>query len=155
MGKLVIATNYAGRPGGPIVAAAVLFPVATSEPRFAYLAGGRRHVEPLLRDPRRVPVSIVDLMREHVYQTTLGWAVVPSTAAPVTAMALAVSRAVERWAHRAQDLPPLRPSDIVVLVAGSQRLPNDVVRDATQRCLPRIGEWRLGAAYFLASRTTL
>ena len=152
MTVLTIAANYANRDDGSIVAAAVLFPSELQEPSFAY-RNGRNQVkqEPLLRDPRRVPEDLTERMREYIYTVSHAWAVIPSTAPVGDAMGLAVTRAVERWAHRGFPLPILRPQDTTILVAGPHELPGACIRHAPQQILPRFGEWHLGAAWFLAA----
>jgi hypothetical protein len=102
--------------GKKLVAAAVVYDSAVTEPSFAYTLHGRSRVGYLYRRGDRIPPVLDTALNEHIRDTAVSWSLVTAHAQcpPEAALGLAVIRAVERWVCRQTILPNLSEIEIIL-----------------------------------------
>lgn len=110
---LVAANLFLGKK---LIAAAVVYPVATAEPEFVYTLHGRKRTAFLYRRGDRVHSALAPALNDHIRTTAVSWALVTAhpRCPPEAALELAIIRAVERWVCRQNQLPSLAETCVLL-----------------------------------------
>ncbi len=139
--RYVVAANLLR--GKQLIAAAVIYPSSTAEPLFTYTIKGRQWTAHLYQRGDQVPASLDSALSDHIRRTAESWAWV--TAHPECpaepAIALAITRAVERWVCALEEPPDL--SALSVLFPTKKQLP-DLPASLHQQ--PATKDWHTAAA---------